>query len=331
VQRHRTIFIGHATSDGPLAKRLKDAIVSSVDRRVDVFVSSDLDSIKGGEDWLERILDRLRHCRVVIAIITPHTVSSHWVHYEVGVADAGDPVVIPVTARGARLSEIPAPLGRRQGRNLARPDDLRVLFDEVAAALGVPRSVGPVVGLGEVLREARRPVLAAKLSSAAVRIAEILSARSRNAVAWDPSLDAETLRLELDVDAITFRGAIDELQDLGWLLSREGVEPDRITSVGPAEGFFVEAEAALGSSDPHADARRIAAIVARRAAGASSVAEIARELRWPVRRTNAALHVLAAAAPDALVAAGSPGAFAYLLVLPDAAILRLARSSGVRF
>ena len=329
MQGSRTVFIGHATSDGPLAKRLKDAIVSSVDRRVDVFVSSDLDSIKGGEDWLERILDRLRHCRVVIAIVTPHTVTSPWVHYEVGVADAGHPVVIPVTARGARLSEIPAPLGRRQGRNLAKPDDLRVLLDEVAAALGVPRSGGPA-SLGEVLREARRPVLAGKLSPAAVRIAEILSARSRTAVAWDPSLDAETLRLELDVDELTFRAAIADLHELGWLLSREGVEPDRIASVGPAEEFFVDAEAALGTFDPHVDARRIAEVVARRKAGASSVAEIARELRWPVRRTNAALHALAAAAPDALVAAGSPGAFAYLLVLPDEDILRLARSSGIR-
>ena len=327
---NRTVFIGHATQDGPLAKRLKDAIVSSVDRRVEVFVSSDLDSIKGGEDWLARILDRLRHCRVVIAIITPNTAASPWVHYEVGVADAGDTVVIPVTARGGRLSEIPAPLGRRQGRNLAKPEDLRVLLDEVAAALGVPKSAGPIAGLGAVLREARRPVLASKLSSTAVRIAEILSARSRNAVEWDPSLDAETLRLELDVDELTFRAAIDDLQELGWLLSREGVEPDRVASVGPAEEFFVDAEAALGAFDPHADLRRIAAIVARRPREASSVAEIARELGWPVRRINAALHVLSATAPDALVVAGSPGAFAYLLVLPDATVLRLARASGIR-
>jgi hypothetical protein len=111
VRAPRTVFIGHATQDATLAKRLKEAIRSSVRRRVEVFVSSDLDSIKGGDDWLERIVDRLRGCRVVVAIITPNTAASPWVHYEVGMADASSPLVIPVVARGTRLSEIPAPLG----------------------------------------------------------------------------------------------------------------------------------------------------------------------------------------------------------------------------
>jgi hypothetical protein len=331
VRGSRTVFIGHAAQDGPLARRLKEAILSSAGRGVEVFVSSDLDSIKAGEDWLERIVDRLRNCRVVIAIITPNTAGSLWVHYEVGVADAGRTVVIPVTARGGRLSEIPAPLGRRQGRNLAKPDDLRVLLDEVGDALGAPRGHGPVAGLGEVLREARRPILAGKLSPTAVRIAEILSARSRHALEWDPSLDAESIRLELDVDEVTFLSAVDELQELGWLLSREGGDPSGITSMGPAEEFFIEAEAALGAFDPHADARRIATIVAGRPGQASRVPQIARALGWEPRRMNAALHVLHAAAPDALVAQGSAGPLAYLLVLPDPGILRLARHPGIRF
>jgi len=319
----RTVFIGHAASDALLARRLKEAIASSADGRIEVFVSSDLDSIKAGEDWLARIIDRLRGCRVVIAIITPNTTTSPWVHYEVGVADASDPLVIPVAARGGRLSDLPAPLGRRQGRNLAKPDDLRALVEEVVTALGVGRSRRPTAGLSAVLREARRPALGGRLSFTALRIAELLSVRSERALEWDPSLDAEDLRLELDVDTVSFLAAVSELTELGWLLSRAG-------SVGPAEEFFVDAEAALGASDPREDARRIATIVARRPREVSRVEEIAAELGWIPRRMNAALHALHRASPEALVATESPGRFAYVLVLPDGGILRLARGSGIR-
>jgi hypothetical protein len=188
-----------------------------------------------------------------------------------------------------------------------------VLLDEIPAALGVARGTRPVSSLGEVLREARRPVLAGNLSSTAVRIAEILSERSEHAVEWDPSLDAETLRFELDVDHVSFVAALDELHELGWLLIRRDGE----ASIGPAEDFFIDAEAALGSSDPHADARRVAEWIARRPGEASRVSEIARALEWTPRRMNVALHVLRAAAPDALVPSASPGPLAYVLVLPD--------------
>jgi hypothetical protein len=323
--RPKRMFIGHAAEDARLAELLKEAIVACVGEDVEVFVSSDLDSIKAGEDWLERIIDRLRHCRVVLALVTPHATESAWVHYEVGLADAGDPLVIPVTGRGGRLSELPAPLGRRHGRNLAKLDDLLVLLTEAAAALGVSEQEQPPFLLDELLREARRPVLGSELSATAVRVAEILSERSENAAEWDPSLDAEALRAELGVSPVVFLGAIAELQELGWLLTREGDTTLGLSSIGPAEEFFIDSEAALGEADPRRDAAHIAEIVARKPRDAARVTRIARELGWTPRRMNAALHVLHAAAPDALVSLGARGPLAYVLILPDRGVLRWAQ------
>jgi len=320
-----TVFIGHSAVDRAIASLLKETIAAFVGSRVDVFVSSDLDSIKAGEDWLERILDRLRSCSVVVAIITPNSTESPWVHYEVGVADAGNPIVIPVTARGGRLSELPAPLGRRQGRNLASAEELVVLLAEIAAEVGVTDRDTAVPAFDDLLREARRPILGAGLSDTAFRIAEILSARSENATEWDPSVDPEALLHELGVSSVTLLAAIAELQDLGWLLSREGAGPLGLSTIGPAEEFFIDSEAAFGGADPESDARRIAEIVARTPGEASRVAALARALGWSPRRMNAALHVVRAASPESVVSLDARGPLAYVLILPDPRVLRLAQ------
>jgi TIR domain-containing protein len=321
----KSVFIGHSAVDRRMAALLKETVAAFVPSEVDVFVSSDLDSIKAGEDWLERIIDRLRNCTVVVALITPNSTESTWVHYEVGLADAGKPVVIPVTARGGHLSELPAPLGRRQGRNLASAEEAVVLLSEIAAEVGVTDRDTAVPSFEELLLEARRPILASRLSVTGLRIAEILSARSENATEWDPSIDAEALVRELGVSPVTFLAAMAELQELGWLLIREGGGGLGVSSIGPAEEFFVDSESALGSGDPVADARRIAQIVARRPHEAGRVAAIAAELGWTPRRMNAALHVVKAAAPDAVVSVEGRGALAYVLVLPEPGLLRLAQ------
>jgi hypothetical protein len=321
----KSVFIGHSAVDRKVAALLKETVAAFVPTDVDVFVSSDLDSIKAGEDWLERIIDRLRNCTVVVALITPNSTESPWVHYEVGLADAGRPVVIPVTARGGRLSELPAPLGRRQGRNLASADEAVVLIAEIVAEVGVTQRDTAVPTFEEMLREARRPILAAGLSPTALRIAEILSKRSEYATEWDPSVDAEALLRELGVSPVTFLAAIAELQELGWLLSHEGGGELGVSSVGPAEEFFVASESALGSGDPSADARRVAQTVARRPHEAGRVAAIAAELGWTPRRMNAALHAVKAAAPEAVVSLEGRGPLAYVLVLPEPGLLRLAQ------
>ena len=321
----KSIFIGHSAVDRKIAALLKETVAAYVPSDVDVFVSSDLDSIKAGEDWLEVIIDRLRNCTVVVALITPNSTESPWVHYEVGLADAGKPVVIPVTARGGRLSELPAPLGRRQGRNLASAEEAVVLLAEVVAEVGVSSGDTSLPSFDEMLREARRPILATSLSETALRIAVILSERSETATEWDPSLDAEALVRELGVPPVKFLAAISELQDLGWLLSRDGGGSLALSSIGPAEEFFVDSESALGDADPESDAKRLAQMVARSPQEASRVTMLASELNWTPRRMNTALHVLKAAAPDAVVSVDGRGPLAYVLVLPDPGVLRLAQ------
>ena len=158
----KTVFIGHSAQDR-LSHCGSRTRLRKVGGGVDVFVSSDLfDSIRAGDDWLERIIDRLRGCTVVVAILTPNATQSHWVHYEVGVADAGRPLVIPVTARRRPPVRDPGsprtPSGAepREAGGAARPPHRSGHARPASSIADWPH---PRRSLSAVLREARRPIL----------------------------------------------------------------------------------------------------------------------------------------------------------------------------
>ena len=75
------IFISHIGEERPLALRLQGLLEIALSPKPPVFVSSDYDSIKSGEEWYRAILDGLKRCQSVIALLSPDSVKRPWINF----------------------------------------------------------------------------------------------------------------------------------------------------------------------------------------------------------------------------------------------------------
>lgn len=68
------VFISHISEEKEIAQKLKQVIESSFLGLIEVFVSSDADSIRLGKKWLESITDALKKCKIEIILASPESV-----------------------------------------------------------------------------------------------------------------------------------------------------------------------------------------------------------------------------------------------------------------
>ena len=67
----KLIFLSHITEEKELAKIIKDAIEDEFSGFVEVFVSSDGNTIKAGQNFLNVIENGLVNCIAAIYLISP--------------------------------------------------------------------------------------------------------------------------------------------------------------------------------------------------------------------------------------------------------------------
>lgn len=115
-------------SANALEKVLKKALLGGLD----IFNSSNRQSISVGDPWRDRIIDTLKQSRCVLVLASPDSVSSPWVNFESGGAWVSGTRVIPCCIKGMKPSSLPAPLSHLQAVNLASSEDLRVLLKHLA-------------------------------------------------------------------------------------------------------------------------------------------------------------------------------------------------------
>jgi TIR domain len=76
------VFISHITEEKPIAIAFKDLIETSFLGMIDVFVSSDENSISTGQRWLDNITTALKECSIEIILCSPKSVSRPWINFE---------------------------------------------------------------------------------------------------------------------------------------------------------------------------------------------------------------------------------------------------------
>ncbi|GAA5395218.1 hypothetical protein SuUB92_15080 [Streptococcus uberis] len=113
------IFISHITEEGEVAKRLKADILKYYRESVLVFVSSDFDSIEGGKDYFNTIIDRLRKTILMITLCSPESVKREWINFETGFGYARKINVLPLLYKGLKFSDIQSPIQRMQGYDIS--------------------------------------------------------------------------------------------------------------------------------------------------------------------------------------------------------------------
>jgi TIR domain len=104
------IFLSHDSRSRREAVTFKDLLMRD-ESEIEVFLSSDWDSIEAGRPWLEAILASLRSCDTFIAMIANTVESANpWIHFEVGYVMARDQKPKVFVFGGVDWQHIPFPL-----------------------------------------------------------------------------------------------------------------------------------------------------------------------------------------------------------------------------
>jgi hypothetical protein len=121
-----SVFISYSSQDVDFAKALKHALSKTGES-----VLSDQE-LPAGEDWDSGIQRALREANVVILLVTPESLSSKIVNYEIGSAIGAGTPVLPVLLR--EVAPLPKYLQQVQAID-ARGLDSTTIGRKVAAAI----------------------------------------------------------------------------------------------------------------------------------------------------------------------------------------------------
>lgn len=136
---HPAIFLSHAQADSDNAKKLKDWLISTFDNKVQVFASSDWQSIEPGKDWYETIDHALRDCTLGIILLTETSIQRPWVNYELGALRASNKRTIPLCVGQVRKATLPSPFVHSQGCDYDNKKDLSDLLQSLANIFDFPK------------------------------------------------------------------------------------------------------------------------------------------------------------------------------------------------
>ena len=113
-----TIFFSHSSKDKEALARLKDLFVQKTGGTIEVFLSSDGQSIPLGRNWVRSVELGLDRAKLMVVFVTPSSLGSHWLYFESGYAYQKKLRVVPVGFKGIDLARVPPPLGLLQGFNI---------------------------------------------------------------------------------------------------------------------------------------------------------------------------------------------------------------------
>jgi hypothetical protein len=113
-----TIFFSHSSADKESLVKLKDLFLEKTGETIDVFLSSDGQSIPFGRNWVQKIQDALGEAKIMFVFLTPNSIESKWIYFEAGFSYSKGIRVIPVGFLGIDLNSVKPPLSLLQGFNI---------------------------------------------------------------------------------------------------------------------------------------------------------------------------------------------------------------------
>jgi TIR domain len=131
------IFISHITEEKETALRLKEFLKESLVWGLHIFVSSDYESIGGGDIWFTTIVKALKASPVEIVLLSTASVGRPWINFEAGVGIGVGSTVIPVVVHGLERGDVGHPLSSLQIRSLEDDENVRALVNDVGKGLGM--------------------------------------------------------------------------------------------------------------------------------------------------------------------------------------------------
>lgn len=140
------IFLSHIHEERELAVLIKGALEAEFAGFVEVFVSSDGQSIPAGANFLRRIEDGLVSCIGAVYLISPRSVGRSWISFELGAvwirsaislrAGGKEIPALPFCHSGMSPGSLPQPIGSLNAIQAASSAQLELAFRALQAAVG---------------------------------------------------------------------------------------------------------------------------------------------------------------------------------------------------
>ena len=108
------VFISHIAEEVDLAVMFKKHIEDDFLDLVDVFVSSDSESISPGADWRIRVETALRQACIQLILCSQASVTRPWINFEAGAVWLRKAPVVPICHTGFEKAKLPSTLGHLQ-------------------------------------------------------------------------------------------------------------------------------------------------------------------------------------------------------------------------
>ena len=118
-----TIFFSHSAKDRNVILPIKEKLIKITSGVIQIFMSSDGQSIPFGNNWIHKIEDGLNNAKIMFVFVTPTSIESGWIYFEAGFAYSKGIDVIPVGV-GIDIGSIRPPLSLLQGFNITSSESL---------------------------------------------------------------------------------------------------------------------------------------------------------------------------------------------------------------
>jgi hypothetical protein len=96
----KRLFISHFSEEHSIAERMKTALNHDFLGLLDVFVSSETESIAAGEEWLSSIDKAMRGSAIFVILCSPASIDRPWINFEAGAAWVQKIPLIPICHSG---------------------------------------------------------------------------------------------------------------------------------------------------------------------------------------------------------------------------------------
>jgi hypothetical protein len=148
-----TIFISHVSEEKELALILKRHLAADFAGRVKVFVSSDMESILTGDDWLESVKRALDEASLELILCSRISISRPWVNFEAGAAWLKKIPIVPVCHSSFPACDLPIPFSVLHAAEAGQEDGLRLIYYRIATTLKVDVPEADFKGIAKEVRD----------------------------------------------------------------------------------------------------------------------------------------------------------------------------------
>lgn len=131
------VFLSFIHEDRRVADALKTLVEHELGIHKEVFMVTDQDHLRAGDNWLGTIENALKSSEIVLSLLSKRSITKPWVNFEAGAGWLAGKRVIPVCIGNQKKGVLPNPYSHWQGVNL--PDDETFLLNTIADHLKVKR------------------------------------------------------------------------------------------------------------------------------------------------------------------------------------------------